>query len=178
MIRKLLFAFFLVAALGGAWFAWWYHRFVVDDPGPQFTRVAIEQIIAQESPVTYRDGVTPLGVFFDQAHRRYVPYDELPQDWIDAIVASEDANFWSHPGFDPKHIVRAVFQNLQAGNVVAGGSTLTQQTAVRARRSGRTMLWSKVGDATADVLANSVVQSAANFRLPMISAAQPLRITA
>ena len=57
--------------------------------------------------------------------------------------------------------------------------TLTQQTAVRARRSGRTMLWSKVGDATADVLANSVVQSAANFRLPtMISAAQPLRITA
>ena len=129
MIRKLLLAVFVVLALGGAWFAWWYHRFVMDDPGPQFTRVAIEQIIAQESPVTYRDGVTPLGVFFDQAHRRYVPYDELPKDWIDAIVASEDANFWTHPGFDPKHIVRAVVQNLQAGNVVAGGSTLTQQTA-------------------------------------------------
>jgi penicillin-binding protein 1A len=68
-------------------------------------------------------------VFFDQAHRRYVPYDELPRDWVNAIVAAEDGNFWTHPGFDAKHIVRALWQNLRAGEVVAGGSTLTQQTA-------------------------------------------------
>jgi len=107
----------------------WYELEVRRDPGPAFSRAAIEQIIAQESPVTARDGVTPLGVFFDQEHRSYVPYAELPRDWVNAIVASEDGNYWDHPGFDPKHILRAALQNLRAGRVVAGGSTLTQQTA-------------------------------------------------
>ncbi len=106
-----------------------YKVYVVDEPGPEFTRGSILAIIAQESPVYYRDGVTPMGVFFDQEHRNYVPYADLPRDWINGIVAAEDGNFFSHPGVDPKHIVRALVQNVQAGSVVAGGSTLTQQTA-------------------------------------------------
>ncbi len=106
-----------------------YKVYVVDEPGAEFTRESILAIIAQESPVYYRDGVTPMGVFFDQEHRNYVPYADLPRDWINAIVAAEDGNFFSHPGVDPKHIVRALVQNIEAGSVVAGGSTLTQQTA-------------------------------------------------
>lgn len=113
----------------GAFAAWDYKTDVVDDPGPGFTREEVLAIIARESPVYYRDGVTPLGVFFDSEHRRYVPYAELPKDWIHAIVAAEDGNFFQHPGVDPKHVVRAIWQNLKAGAVVAGGSTLTQQTA-------------------------------------------------
>ncbi len=113
------------AAVGG----WAYQRHVVEEPGPEFQREAVLAIIAQESPVYYRDGVTPMGVFFDQEHRTYVPYAELPEDWVHAIVAAEDGSFWTHPGIDPKHIVRAMVQNVQAGTVVAGGSTLTQQTA-------------------------------------------------
>ncbi len=109
--------------------AWGYQRYVVDDPGPGFTREAVLAIIAQESPVYYRDGVTPMGVFFDQEHRSYVPYDRLPEDWVHAIVAAEDGNFFTHHGVDPKHLLRAVVQNVKAGAVVAGGSTLTQQTA-------------------------------------------------
>lgn len=48
---------------------------------------------------------------------------------VHAIVAAEDKRFWSHFGLDPRGIARAVWANLQAGRVVQGGSTLTQQVA-------------------------------------------------
>lgn len=108
---------------------WAYQEEVVEAPGPEFTREAILAIIAQESPVYYRDGKTRLGVFFDQEHRIYVPFAELPKDYVNAIVAAEDGNFWTHKGVDPKHVLRAMRDNVMAGHVVAGGSTLTQQTA-------------------------------------------------
>ena len=106
-----------------------YQQHVVDEPGEHISRDAIEAIIAQESPVLYRDGVTPMGVFFSQEHRIYVRADELPEPWVQAIVAAEDQRFFDHPGFDWRGIARAMLQNIQAGRVVAGGSTLTQQTA-------------------------------------------------
>lgn len=128
-LRPLVRIVLVLALVLGALAAWAYQRHVVDDPGPAFTRAAILQVISQESPVYTRDGAQRLGVFFDVEHRAYVPYAELPEDWIHAIVAAEDGNFFAHPGVDAKHVVRAAWQNLRAGTVVAGGSTLTQQTA-------------------------------------------------
>ncbi len=126
--RLLQFSMVLTVASGAAG-VWGYRKYVVQEPGPEFERANVLAIIAQESPVYYRDGVTPMGVFFDQEHRSYVPYAELPADWVSAIVAAEDGSFWTHPGVDAKHVLRAMGQNVQAGAVVAGGSTLTQQTA-------------------------------------------------
>lgn len=146
ILRSLLLACLALLVLFGAWGTWVYKVDVVDDPGPGFTRAEVMAIIARESPVYYRDGVTPLGVFFDQEHRRYVPYAELPQDWIHAIVAAEDGNFFRHPGVDPKHILRAMIQNFQAGGVVAGGSTLTQQTAKNLYYRPDRSLRSKLGE--------------------------------
>ncbi|MEL6235936.1 MAG: PBP1A family penicillin-binding protein [Pseudomonadota bacterium] len=48
---------------------------------------------------------------------------------IDAIIATEDRRFWQHPGIDPIGIARAILVNIQAGDLVQGGSTLTQQAA-------------------------------------------------
>ncbi|MEM8740418.1 MAG: PBP1A family penicillin-binding protein [Pseudomonadota bacterium] len=48
---------------------------------------------------------------------------------IDAIIATEDRRFWHHPGIDPIGISRAILVNIQAGDLVQGGSTLTQQAA-------------------------------------------------
>lgn len=129
LLKRLTVLLVLLVVIGGGVGAAAYKAYVVDDPGPGFTRAEILAVIAQESPVTYRDGKTPLGVFFDSEHRSYVSYTDLPQDWVHAIVAAEDGNFFAHPGFDPKHIARAAWQNLAAGHVVAGGSTLSQQTA-------------------------------------------------
>ncbi|NLB51958.1 MAG: PBP1A family penicillin-binding protein [Syntrophomonadaceae bacterium] len=55
--------------------------------------------------------------------------EEIPDHFINAIIAIEDKNFYSHYGFDPLGIVRAAFSNIKAGRIVAGGSTITQQTA-------------------------------------------------
>lgn len=59
--------------------------------------------------------------------RRLVAYQDLPGHLIDAVVAIEDQRFWLHPGLDPRAVVRAAQANIEAGEVVQGGSTITQQ---------------------------------------------------
>ncbi len=57
------------------------------------------------------------------------PVDEVSPILIDTLVATEDRGFWRHPGFNPFAIVRAAWQDLRAGQIVSGGSTLTMQAA-------------------------------------------------
>ncbi len=59
----------------------------------------------------------------------YVHIDDIPKDFINALLAAEDKNFYNHIGIDFRGILRAVWINSRAGRVKAGGSTLTQQTA-------------------------------------------------
>ncbi|MBN2060862.1 MAG: transglycosylase domain-containing protein [Deltaproteobacteria bacterium] len=92
-------------------------------------RGAIDQIILSESPVYFDDGTTPIGVFFEKTHSKYIRYDEIPRNFIKALIASEDKNFFQHPGFDIRAIARAFITNIKEGEIVQGGSTLTQQTA-------------------------------------------------
>ena len=59
--------------------------------------------------------------------RHFVPIDRLPPRLIQAVVAVEDARFYSHPGFDLEAIARATLVNLQSGEIEEGASTITQQ---------------------------------------------------
>ena len=59
----------------------------------------------------------------------YVPFAELPNSLIDAVIATEDRNFYYHFGVDPIGLLRATFANIRARHVVQGGSTITQQVA-------------------------------------------------
>ena len=59
----------------------------------------------------------------------YTTIDELPQTYIDAVLAVEDKRFYIHPGFDPIATCRALVNDIQAGSYVEGGSTITQQLA-------------------------------------------------
>ena len=112
-----------------------YIWLVVLDPGEHIERENILAVVSRESPVYYEDGRVRLGTFFSEEHRRYVHFDEMPECLTDAIVAAEDAGFYSHHGFSPLSIARAMVANLVASiqafkvKVVQGGSTLTQQTA-------------------------------------------------
>ncbi len=54
---------------------------------------------------------------------------QIPQPVLEAFIASEDRRFRDHRGVDFQGILRAAFSNLQAGGVVEGGSTITQQLA-------------------------------------------------
>ncbi|WP_184500301.1 MULTISPECIES: PBP1A family penicillin-binding protein [Rhizobium] len=57
----------------------------------------------------------------------YARYDEFPANLIDAVLSIEDRRFMEHFGIDPMGIGRALLRNLEAGSVVEGGSTITQQ---------------------------------------------------
>ncbi|MBY0147256.1 PBP1A family penicillin-binding protein [Neobacillus niacini] len=61
-----------------------------------------------------------------------VKIEELPKYVHGAVVAIEDERFYEHNGFDLKGITRALFNNLFAGEITGGGSTLTQQLAKNA----------------------------------------------
>lgn len=59
----------------------------------------------------------------------YTTIDELPQTYIDAVLAVEDKRFYSHSGLDPIATCRALVNDIKAGAYVEGGSTITQQLA-------------------------------------------------
>ena len=59
----------------------------------------------------------------------FVETDEAPDVFFDAVVAAEDRRFYSHRGVDPVACVRALANDLKAGRIVEGGSTITQQLA-------------------------------------------------
>jgi penicillin-binding protein 1C len=55
--------------------------------------------------------------------------DDVDPALIARLVATEDRHFWHHPGVNPLALARAAFQDLRAGRIVSGGSTLTMQVA-------------------------------------------------
>jgi penicillin-binding protein 1C len=62
--------------------------------------------------------------------RTYVPLEKISPYLVAATIATEDKNYYSHPGFDPTAIVRAFWQNWSNnGETVSGASTITQQLA-------------------------------------------------
>lgn len=60
-------------------------------------------------------------------HRIVVELDELPGHLVEAVVAAEDEGFFDHGGIDARAIVRAALTDLGRGELVEGGSTITQQ---------------------------------------------------
>jgi len=61
--------------------------------------------------------------------RKVIHITHVPKVVVQAFVAAEDARFFQHEGIDPHSIIRAFFKNLEAGKIVQGGSTITQQVA-------------------------------------------------
>ncbi|MGB2574127.1 MAG: transglycosylase domain-containing protein, partial [Henriciella sp.] len=88
-----------------------------------------------EPPITSRvhagDG-TLIYEFADQ-HRVFIPYDAIPEHVVQAFIAAEDKNFFSHNGLDYAGILRgarnSLISKLFGSGALQGGSTITQQVA-------------------------------------------------
>ena len=76
----------------------------------------------------YSDDEVLIGEFFIE-RRLIVPLSQMPKLLIKAFVAAEDARFFEHQGIDYWRILGAAFRNIEALEVVQGGSTITQQIA-------------------------------------------------
>ncbi len=107
--------------------AWWlYDQYGRDLPDPY----AIRQHQPFETTRIYAsDGRTLLYELVDPyaGRRTVVPFERIPQALKDATIAVEDAGYYHHAGVDLRGVLRAAWLNYESGEIISGGSTITQQ---------------------------------------------------
>ncbi len=74
---------------------------------------------------------------------RFPPSEHIPEKFKHALLTFEDKGFYFHWGVDIAAVARAVKQNLQAGKIVSGGSTITMQVIRLARKKTNRSFWEK-----------------------------------
>jgi len=82
------------------------------------------------------DGTLLAATIADDEQYRFPPSDNVPEKFAQCILLFEDRHFYRHPGVNLLSIIRAARNNIRAGRIVEGGSTITMQT-VRLYRKGR-----------------------------------------
>ena len=86
--------------------------------------------------------------------RELIQLDDLPNGFIETLLAVEDRQYYSHYGVSPWGIIRAMWANIKAGAVVQGGSTLTQQLVKNFYLTDQQTLWRKLIEAPMALLLN------------------------
>ncbi|MGQ9784981.1 MAG: transglycosylase domain-containing protein [Anaerolineae bacterium] len=116
----------LLGILGGSAVGLW-RWLIVDLPSPehlyQYTAAPSTRIYDRNGRLLY-EILDPHG-----GSHTPVPLSAIPKACIHATLATEDASFYTNPGVDLWAILRALWINLQGGEVLSGGSTITQQLA-------------------------------------------------
>jgi len=81
------------------------------------------------------------------AQWRFPIIDSLPEEYINCLISFEDRHFFKHPGVNPFALLRAIRQNIKAGRIVSGGSTITMQCVRMLRGNRKRNLWNKLLEA-------------------------------
>ena len=137
---------FLVALLGvasvaGAGFVLAQVELPDEDPLLQSTFVCAGDVT---------DGCGPdnaIAKLSGEEDRVSVPLEEIPQTFIDAVLAAEDRQFFSHSGIDPIGIARAIYRGVRNEGAQQGGSTITQQYAKNAYLTSERTITRKLKEA-------------------------------
>jgi len=105
---------------------------------------------AEASAIVAADG-TPLTTLHAGENRTEISIDQVPRHVQDAVVAIEDRRFWTHAGIDLRAILRAARNNIDEGQIVEGGSTITQQFVKNALLASDRTLDRKIEEATLSI---------------------------
>jgi len=100
--------------------------YIMSQPLPDISIEAIERRSSRPSTIFANDG-SVLAMWHGDTERLPMHAEDFPQLIFDATVAIEDQSFFDHSGLDVRGIMRALQRNVQAGEIVEGGSTITQQ---------------------------------------------------
>jgi membrane peptidoglycan carboxypeptidase len=111
-----------VLGTGGAMFAA-YNYYATGLPSPNL----LDEISLPQSTLVYDRTGKRLLARFECQNRESVTFKNVPKSIVDATVAIEDKTFWRNNGIDVNAAAAAVVQNLRAGRIVRGASTITQQ---------------------------------------------------
>jgi monofunctional biosynthetic peptidoglycan transglycosylase len=100
-----------------------------------------------------------------ELRHKWVPYERISGNLKRALIASEDAKFVDHEGFDWDGIEAAFEKNMKQGRIVAGGSTISQQLAKNLFLSGRKTPWRKLEEAMITVMLEAVMDKRRIFEI-------------
>ncbi len=152
-LRKTFFRFlsiFLISAvligIGGFFYLW---NIIRGLPTPE---LIANQRIAQSTKIYDRTGEILLYEIHGEEKRTVIPFEEIPEAVRHATLAIEDIDFYNHPGFDWKSIVRALLADIRQGGAAQGGSTITQQLAKNAFLSSEKTVTRKIKELLLAVL--------------------------
>lgn len=141
-----IFAFVTFAALALALLLVGYAAIARDLPEPE--ELSQRASTFQSTRIYDREGNLLNETFDPNTGRRIeVGLDQISPYLIKATIATEDANFYQHLGIDPVALVRAIYYAVQERDVVAGGSTITQQLVKRVLLSPEVTMTRKVKEA-------------------------------
>ena len=88
---------------------------------------------------------------------KWVDYEKISINLKRAVIASEDAKFLDHEGFDWEGIQKAYEKNLKKGKIVAGGSTISQQLAKNLFLSTKRTPWRKAQEAVITLMLEKIL---------------------
>lgn len=98
-------------------------------PDPE--SIAVRKI-SESTKIYDRTGEVLLYDIHGEEKRTVIPWEQIPTDLKNATMATEDANFYNHGGFDVKGIIRSLFKDILTLDFSQGGSTITQQLVKKA----------------------------------------------
>ncbi len=102
--------------------AWWALR---DVPWHEIAEGSLKPVVVLES--ANGEPLVQQGPF----QAGYATREQFPQHLVDAVLSVEDRRFYEHIGVDFRGMLRALFRNIVAGQVVEGGSTITWPAPLR-----------------------------------------------
>ena len=122
-IASCLIGLSFAGGVGAGYFA----SLVKDEPIRSYDSMKKDIYNYEETSELYFSDNKYLGKLRSDLDREETKLSNVSQHVIDAVIATEDENFFEHPGIVPKSILRAIYQEFTNSSVKSGGSTLTQQ---------------------------------------------------